>query len=611
MKKSRLQSEAWLLPVVLVLLLRCAYSADAQVMGTDGFFKSGFGDAGARTAMTETTGTITNDSFGAPLGSGLFIMAAAAAGYLLLKMKTGNSRAILCLMIVVAALLGFMRCKKDSVGINVVDNQDVVINLRVDGNSKIDVNTSTGAVSFSDGDEIVVANGGVFLGILTYYNGVFSGAINVPRSDDYLHFYHLGNVDVGSLVRGTSDGFTFTITNQSNALPVISYAHTKNMYSGETDYSVKLENKCALVKFDVSSSSQAGVVIKGMNNQVTIDFTEGSFSYGMDGEGEILMSPGNGEKWLILLPQAALDAGAEGSAYAGSFVGERGAVPEVNADDYLNMGIPVSVTARCIPEGGLNGLFTVNAQGKQVRFSQGNLYHDKTDGTWNFYDKQFGRANDNNTIVSSDYSGCDIVEHFCWATSGYAHGAISYNPWSTSSANSDYYAYGNHVKNLYDDTGMADWGYNAITNGGNMEAQWRTLTMTEWNYLLFSRTEASNKYSRGIIEDDSAVYGLIILPDDWTEPYAGCFNPGATPSEAKTYTKEEWAMMEEAGAVFLPHVGRRSGTNITSVFNLGVYWTSSASDANNAQDLFFNISGSLNGRPNNRNWGCCVRLVSD
>ena len=62
---------------------------------------------------------------------------------------------------------------------------------------------------------------------------------------------------------------------------------------------------------------------------------------------------------------------------------------------------------------------------------------------------------------------------FAWGTSGYDQGAVYYQPYSINGSNSCYYAYGNKRANLYDQTGKADWGYNAISNGGNIEHLWR------------------------------------------------------------------------------------------------------------------------------------------
>ena len=74
-----------------------------------------------------------------------------------------------------------------------------------------------------------------------------------------------------------------------------------------------------------------------------------------------------------------------------------------------------------------------------------------------------------------------------------------YQPWCTSTVSSEfYYAYGNYAYNLFAQTGQADWGYNAIANGGNLEnLGWRTLTTDEWIYVFNTRDGAASKKGHG------------------------------------------------------------------------------------------------------------------
>ena len=113
--------------------------------------------------------------------------------------------------------------------------------------------------------------------------------------------------------------------------------------------------------------------------------------------------------------------------------------------------------------------------GTQVHFSQGNLQYIGSAPTpyWKFADHQWdcfrsttGQSN-NNTSPTIDR------DLFAWGTSGYDHGAVYYQPYNINGSNNCYYAYGNKRANLYDQTGKADWGYNAISNGGNIEHLWR------------------------------------------------------------------------------------------------------------------------------------------
>ena len=116
-----------------------------------------------------------------------------------------------------------------------------------------------------------------------------------------------------------------------------------------------------------------------------------------------------------------------------------------------------------------NYSFTVNAinsSGGKVYFSKGNLQYKASTNTWQFAANQYDYIGNANSNISSSYSGW--IDLFGWGTSGYNHGANCYQPWSTSQTDSDYYAYGQYTYDLYDQTGKADWGYNAISNGGNV-----------------------------------------------------------------------------------------------------------------------------------------------
>nr|ANG65667.1 hypothetical protein [uncultured bacterium G1] len=152
----------------------------------------------------------------------------------------------------------------------------------------------------------------------------------------------------------------------------------------------------------------------------------------------------------------------------------------------------ISVKLPVVPTGAINGLFSVSST-KQVYFSQGNLQYTKSTSTWSFMEHQYNTVEINGYPYKDDYEDTDVVSLFGWATSGYDHGATCYQPYSTNGDNSNYYAYGNASYNLYDQTGKADWGYNAISNGGNTEnSGWRTLTTAEWQYLFSGRTNASS-----------------------------------------------------------------------------------------------------------------------
>ena len=230
-----------------------------------------------------------------------------------------------------------------------------------------------------------------------------------------------------------------------------------------------------------------------------------------------------------------------------------------------------------VPTGAINGLFTINASGDQVYFSQGNLQYIGSASTpyWKFADNQWDYLGDNGQF--SEEHGVDR-DLFCWATSGFNHGAVCYQPWSTNVDANNYYAYGSLSFNLYDQTGQADWGYNDISNGGNAINQWRTLTKDEWIYVFTVRSTVSGvRYAKAKVND---VKGVILLPDNWSTNYYSLVNTnnGNASFNSNTITESIWLnSFESHGAVFLPAAGYRNGVNGgPGPYSAGFYWSSSS-----------------------------------
>ena len=504
-----------------------------------------------------------------------------------------------------ALLLGMSQCKKEKTDTTANEGVKVSITLNVNGNgSRVAVNTENGVVTFENDDLLYVASNGVFVGTLSYDGTNFSGDIIEPTDGQKLQFYFLGNVTPAeTMTEGSTMGCSVVISDQTEHLPVISYAPSRENYQiGKTDYNATLLNKCALVKFDVTTASEAATCILGMNNKVTMDFTDNSFDYSQDGEGIITLPAGSGEKWAILLPQDEVSE-AEVQANDGTYTGTCATIPAIAENDYLTDGIAVTLETPAGPVGIIDGVFTINANGEQVYFSQGNLQYQASTNTWQFAEHQWDYVGDANRNISPNYSGW--IDLFGWGTSGYNHGANAYQPWSTSTWDQDYWAYGQKTYNLYDQTGQADWGYNAIANGGNVEnGGWRTLTVDEWNYVFNSRdTESGIRWTRGTL---NGINGIILLPDGWTSSiYLLNYPNGLAQYSDNIIDVEDWVNSLEAnGAVFLPEALSRWGTELMS--GSSYYSASSTSgDYNYTGGVWFN-SGNLT----IRNWGMARRCGS-
>ena len=261
------------------------------------------------------------------------------------------------------------------------------------------------------------------------------------------------------------------------------------------------------------------------------------------------------------------------------------------------------------PAGAINALFTINANGDQVYFSQGNLQYNKTTQVWSFMEHQYDMVETPDQIVGENYANQNIVSLFGWGTSGYNHGAECYQPWSTTPMNSCYYAYGSGTYNLYNQTGMADWGFNSISNGGNTTNIWRTLTRLEWSYVFNTRTTNSGiRYAKAQVNN---VNGVILLPDDWSSSYYGLngTNNGSSSFSGNVISSSVWiSAFESHGAVFLPAAGGRSGF-VGDVGYSGYYWSSSRYNNSSVYYVTFNSSQFFPQFNGDRYMGYSVRLV--
>lgn len=247
--------------------------------------------------------------------------------------------------------------------------------------------------------------------------------------------------------------------------------------------------------------------------------------------------------------------------------------------------------------GMLNGVFSVSSTNK-VCFSQGNLQYQASTNTWRFAANQYsivGNAAGNTSPSATQSAWIDL---FGWGTSGFN----GKHPYNTSTNSSDYGTSGNgNISGT-----NYDWGvYNPISNGGNQSGMWHTLTQSEWYYLLFSRTNASDKYGLAKI---NGVPGLVILPDDWTLPNTCSFSAVKTSFDSNNYTLSQWNDMQTAGAVFLPAAGKRHLTTISSVGSYGYYWSTSYGNSG-AYDLLFGTTSIHTWISTGVVWGESVRMV--
>ena len=257
--------------------------------------------------------------------------------------------------------------------------------------------------------------------------------------------------------------------------------------------------------------------------------------------------------------------------------------------------------------GALSGIFSVSANTK-INFSQGNLQYRPRVKTWRFAANQYDIAgSENNNVFMQSYCS-SWIDLFGYGTSGWDGGAGRFMPYETTTNDGEYTENtdGDDLTGFY---ANADWGYyNPIINGGNQMGMWRTLTYSEWNYLLTLRPNAAQLKGLATV---NSVPGFVVLPDTWSCPAGMTFVNTDTSYTTNVYSSSDWATMEAAGAVFLPAAGSRISSTTANIGTLGNYWTSS--HVNGTTGYAFHVAPSANVMLNNVNYstGCSVRLVRE
>jgi hypothetical protein len=285
----------------------------------------------------------------------------------------------------------------------------------------------------------------------------------------------------------------------------------------------------------------------------------------------------------------------------------------------------------------VEGKFSVNANGGQVIFSQGNLqYHPKTTQTWRFAPNQWDYVGTENYKRSD----ADWIDLFCWGCNGIDTGGSYFTPTIYGGSNGCYNPYGSDTAHLYDGEGAlkgkADWGAVTISNGG--EYTWRTLkdyinpgTDNEWQYILNTRATGlivndtpNARYTMATINqsalnDGTGVKGIILFPDNYTGPTANLINEltWGTINGASNYgtvcTTTGWLKLQNAGCVFLPAGGKGDGlgSSVTNPGTEGRYWSSSSGVTYKAYSLSFGSSVVNTQECIERYYCTSVRLVRD
>lgn len=259
---------------------------------------------------------------------------------------------------------------------------------------------------------------------------------------------------------------------------------------------------------------------------------------------------------------------------------------------------------------------------RYVWFSKGNLQYQATTGTWRFAENQYdfvgnssaGTVYDetgmksNNQNAAADYTGW--IDLFALGANGY-NDRMPYAYTTTNEITAD----------LTNDE--YDWGRNEIS--GYAAGTWRTLSQTEWEYLLNTRDNAAAKCGKAQIKlnSNTTVKCVVFLPD-----YYNAENITFKSGKTQGFTDNQYDLQSETGmanfnallqenALIMPVAGMRNGRNL--VMTNGNYWTSSV-NSTGAMGIAGTFGSSLtiatndvslSAMPQSTGYGYSVRLASD
>ncbi len=597
-----------------------------------------------------------------------------------------NYRRILFITGLVAVSL-LASCKKNNGGSDNVPSDGFRANIERtggDGSSKTYINpdwaTATEADILWTAHDLIAVNNGIETRTFELTEGEdrTSGIFYTSDGPSYDfttgHFYaaypakNAAGVDNTIVYDGVAEKYkaTFTVpatqTYKANsfaegAMPMVAYSENqtlafKNVFGGiciplvgdgQTVTKVVLtsatsENLCGTFTADCTSPTPTPTCTSGGGNSITLNCA-----------APVALHAVTPTYFCFMVPPASLASGFAVTPYNGETAYEE-------LSTTANPGITRSVIKKVdrnleveeavvVPDGAINGQFTINPSGDKVYFSYGNLqyigsaatpYWKFADNQWDFFGETTGQSS-TNPIPNVDR------DLFGWGTSGYHNDADPYNtnyyPWSISSTtvNSTYNTKGFGPStnmtdpNLVGTSANYDWGiYNDIKAGETLivKGTYRTLTIDEWYYLFYTRKVTVGgvekvPYGEGVVNN---VNGMILLPDNWDGSVCIGFTYGLphTDYEDNNYinnsfsesTTPKWSEMEAAGCVFLPAAGYRYSTTVDyymgdddGPLGQGEYWSSTYLSKAQAYLLRFTQIGFSTTNSYNRNSGLAVRLV--
>ena len=225
------------------------------------------------------------------------------------------------MIIMATALLMMTQCKKENETPD--DSAEGTVKMMImAGPGRTDINTATGAITWSAGDKLYVSDGTNWLGSLTLVgeggtdNGTFTGSVvGIGESQMTCHFFYLGHDNGMTELTGSAAASISMAAQDGTKAGAMKYhlgygKTAVTVAEGEATGSVTMSTKIAIAHINFTDGTLAytgSLTMGGMGicNTMTVS-PDGIFTGSGDG-GITIGKTATGEKYVTLIPTAAAD----------------------------------------------------------------------------------------------------------------------------------------------------------------------------------------------------------------------------------------------------------------------------------------------------------------
>ena len=493
-------------------------------------------------------------------------------------------RSILSVLSIVGIILLFAACSHEELGTPFCAGQEVSISAALstsnnnDGKKRISGkdNGSIIELTWDEGDEIHVKVGDKFA-VFTLSSGTgtnnatFTGTM--PSDGNTFHVTYPVNY-TGDMLKKQ----TYTANGFGKGLMKMS---TKE--AGTLDNGFVLSADNSLLGLEMQGSANVSkIVLTNNDNQKT---------YTLDCSAQVVNTT-EATLFYIVVPAGIWAKGLKVEVYNSNGIVIEERIKTSEADFVAGKALimpKVEINDWSMPSKRI-GIFSI-AKDKYVTFSQGYLQYVRSKDQWLFAPNQShftGERHYQNGQLA------DTIMYFGWS------GKNSKATWGISLSTNDNDYVGEFL----------DWGSNSIA--GDAPNTWRSISEEEWMYLYQERENAEKLISLGMVE---TINGLIILPDNWMLPMGMHFDPSMQVT-TNQYSKQEWTVMENAGAIFLPMTGyfNHKLSDMRHINEEGYVRLNALRDGRQVYSVYMNgkIINLYQGKnENNLHYAFPVRLVHD